>query len=127
MPADITNAFQITIDCADPDRMARFWALALGYRLQEPPAPHGTWREYWVSVGVPEDEAEDGYDSIVDPGGDGPRIWFQQVPEAKVVKNVCTSICSLVVGGECRLRSGSGVCWPRALGWSGSGRLSATR
>lgn len=87
VPADIANAFQITIDCADPDRMARFWALALGYRLQEPPAPHATWRQYWVSVGVPEDDAEDGYDSIVDPGDDGPRIWFQQVPEAKTTKN----------------------------------------
>lgn len=87
VPADITNAFQITIDCGDPDRMARFWAPALGCRLQEPPAPHGTWREYWLSVGVPEDEAEDGYDSMVDPGSDGPRIWSQQVPEAKVVKN----------------------------------------
>jgi len=36
---------------------------------------------------VPEEELEDGYDSIVDPAGVGPRIWFQQVPEPKVVKN----------------------------------------
>ncbi len=42
--------------------------------------------EYWVSVGVPEDEADDGYDSLVDPDGRRPRIWFQRVPEAKEVK-----------------------------------------
>jgi hypothetical protein len=40
-----------------------------------------------VSVGVPEDEVEDGYDSIVDSTGAGPRVWFQKVPESKSVKN----------------------------------------
>jgi hypothetical protein len=80
-------SFQVTIDCADPDPQARFWAAALHYSLQEPPEPHPSWREYWISVGVPDDEAEDGYDSIVDPTGRGPRMWFQQVPEGKSVKN----------------------------------------
>ena len=81
------STFQVTVDCADPDRMARFWAVALGYELEGPPHGHETWREYWVSVGVPEDEVEDGHDSIVDPRGAGPRVWFQMVPEAKAVKN----------------------------------------
>jgi catechol 2,3-dioxygenase-like lactoylglutathione lyase family enzyme len=80
--------FQIVVDCADPAKLARFWADALGYRLEDPPAGFATWREYWLSVGVPEDEAGDGgSDCIVDPDGAGPRIWFQQVPEAKAVKN----------------------------------------
>ncbi len=30
---------------------------------------------------------ENDVDSIVDPDGAGPRIWFQPVPETKVVKN----------------------------------------
>ena len=80
-------SYQITIDCADPDRLARFWAEALGYRLEEPPGGFATWSEYWVSVGVPVEEAGDGYDSIVDPDGARPRVWFQQVPEAKTLKN----------------------------------------
>lgn len=79
--------FQVTIDCADPDRLARFWALALGYDLEEPPGDFTSWREYWISRGLPEDEVGDGYDSIVDPTGVGPRIWFQYVPEAKSLKN----------------------------------------
>jgi Glyoxalase-like domain len=79
--------FQITIDCSDPDRLARFWAPALGYVLQPPPESHETWRAYWLSVGVPDDEIEDGYDSIVDPSGDGIRVWFQKVPEKKSIKN----------------------------------------
>lgn len=83
------SAFQITVDCADADGQARFWGLALHYDLQEPPPGHETWRAYWLSVGVPEEELGDGdgFDAIVDPTGGGPRIWFQQVPEHKSVKN----------------------------------------
>lgn len=80
--------FQVTFDCADPDRLARFWALALGYKIEDPPTGFDTWTEYWRSIGVPEEELSgDGSDSIVDPDGAGPRIWFQKVPEGKVVKN----------------------------------------
>lgn len=79
--------FQITVDCRDPDAQARFWAAALGYDLQQPPAGFDTWSEYWVSLGVPADEVDDGYDAIVDPSERGPRVWFQQVPEPKSQKN----------------------------------------
>ena len=84
----VERTYQITIDCSDPDAMARFWADALGYALEEPPPPHASWKDYWVSVGVPEDEAEGyGYDSIIDPAGVRPRVWFQIVPEPKQGKN----------------------------------------
>jgi hypothetical protein len=83
----MATRIQVTIDCADPGRLARFWAEALGYQLEEPPAGFATWQSYWVSRGLPQEEVEDGYDSIVDPDGVGPRIWFQPVPEPKVVKN----------------------------------------
>jgi hypothetical protein len=29
----MATRMQVTIDCADPSRLARFWATALGYRL----------------------------------------------------------------------------------------------
>jgi hypothetical protein len=83
----VATQIQVTIDCADPGRLARFWADALGYRLEEPPDGFASWQDYWVSRGLPPEEVEDGYDSIVDPDGVGPRVWFQPVPEAKVVKN----------------------------------------
>jgi hypothetical protein len=69
--------------------MAKFWAEGLGYELEPPPEPHATWRAYWVSVGVPAEELGDGdgYDSIVDPQGVRPRVWFQQVSEGKTIKN----------------------------------------
>lgn len=89
--------FQITVDCNDPDRLARFWAEALHYDLQGPPDGHDSWRAFWLSVGVSEDEVEEGYDSIVDPSGAAPRIWFQSVPEGKLVKNRLH--LDLLVGG----------------------------
>ncbi len=79
--------FQITVDCADPDRLARFWAAALGYEPEPPPDGYDDWDAYWREVGVAEDELGGGVDRIVDPTGAGPRIWFQLVPEPKVVKN----------------------------------------
>jgi catechol 2,3-dioxygenase-like lactoylglutathione lyase family enzyme len=79
--------YQVAIDCADPDRMARFWAEALGYVLEPPPDGHESWSDYWRKAGVSEDELGEGHDSIVDPEGNGPRVWFQQVPEGKSVKN----------------------------------------
>lgn len=55
--------FQVTFDCADPERVALFWCEILGYELQE--------------SGV----------ACVDPTGVGPRLYFQRVPEQKVTKN----------------------------------------
>ena len=79
--------YQLVIDCADPDRMAHFWAAALGYEFAPVPAGFGSWDEYWRDVGVPEEELGIGEDRIVDPAGEGPRIWFQIVPETKTIKN----------------------------------------
>lgn len=82
--------FQVTIDCADPQRLVRFWAEALSYVVEPPPEGFAGWNAYWRSLGVPEeelDEAGDSGDSVVDPTGVGPRVFFQKVPEGKAVKN----------------------------------------
>jgi len=79
--------FQVVIDCTDAERLAGFWASALGYQLEPPPAGFVTWDDYWRCVGVSEEELGVGADSIVDSDGCGPRIWFQVVPEGKRIKN----------------------------------------
>ena len=79
--------FQLVIDCTDPERLARFWAAALGYEFEPPPAGFATWDDYWRDVGLPETDLGIGEDRIIDPDGCGPRFWFQVVPEAKTVKN----------------------------------------
>lgn len=85
--SDMATKFQLVIDCADPVALARFWAQALHYKPEDPPMGFATWGEYYRNMGVKDDEIGDGVDSIVDPEGRGPRIWFHQVPEVKVVKN----------------------------------------
>lgn len=81
--------FQLTIDCRDPSVLVPFWAEALSYIPQPPPDGFQTWRDWYRSIGVPDDELGDGdgTDRLVDPDGKGPRIWFQVVPEGKVTKN----------------------------------------
>jgi len=56
----------LTIDCADPRRLAGFWASVLGYEIAE----------------VEDDEAW-----IRDPAGVGWPLLFLVVPEGKAVKN----------------------------------------
>jgi Glyoxalase-like domain len=79
--------YQLVIDCADPDRMARFWTAALGYEPAPAPAGFASWNDFYRSLGVPEEDLVDGVDRISDPAGHGPVIWFHAVPDAKVVKN----------------------------------------
>ncbi|WP_454859737.1 VOC family protein [Promicromonospora soli] len=76
--------FQVTFDCAEPERVARFWCEVLGYVV--PPAPEGfaTWEDYDRSL-PPEDRSA--WFACIDPTGVGPRLYFECVPEGKVVKN----------------------------------------
>jgi hypothetical protein len=79
--------FQLVIDCTDPDRLAHFWAAALGYELAPPPAGFATWDDHYRALGLPEEYLGLGADRISDPQGHGPAIWFHALPDAKVVKN----------------------------------------
>ncbi len=59
------------------------------YRPEPPPPGFAGWQEYWRSIGVPEEELRDvtSPESIDDPTGEGPRIWFHAVPDVKSCKN----------------------------------------
>ena len=56
---------ELVVDCADPERVARFWSQVLDYPISE----RG---DGWAEV-----------------GGEGgtPRLFFVTVPESKTVKN----------------------------------------
>ena len=62
-------AFQLVIDCTDPDRLAHFWAAALRYELEPPRRALPVWDDYWRDAGVPEQELGTGADCIIDPDG----------------------------------------------------------
>jgi len=76
--------FQVTFDCADPERVARFWCEALGYVVPPPPPGFESWTAFDQSLPA---EKQGSAFACVDPTGVGPRLFFQRVPEGKVVKN----------------------------------------
>jgi hypothetical protein len=82
----MARPFQVTMDAADPTRLAAFWAAALGYEVQPPPPGFASWEELLESQGVPRDQWG-AASAIIDPDGVRPRIFFQRVPEPKAAKN----------------------------------------
>ena len=82
MPA--VKEFQVTFDCADPERVARFWCDVLGYVVPPPPRGFSSWEEFDRSLPA---EHQGGAFACIDPNGVGPRLFFQRVPEGKIVKN----------------------------------------
>ncbi|WP_040811755.1 VOC family protein [Nocardia concava] len=75
---------QVTFDCKDPERVARFWCEVLGYVIPPPPPGFADWSEFDASL--PPDRQGSAF-ACLDPNGVGPRLYFQRVPEGKVVKN----------------------------------------
>ena len=76
--------FQVTFDCASPERVARFWCEVLGYVAPPPPEGFATWDEF-NRAQPPEDR--DAWFACADPTGERPRLFFQRVPEGKIAKN----------------------------------------
>jgi len=74
-------------DCTSPEPLALFWAEALHYVIAPPPSDFDSWDDFFMSIGVPEDELGGGSDIIEDSNGEGPHIWIQIVPQKKSIKN----------------------------------------
>jgi len=90
----MSRRIQVTFDAHDPAALSTFWRDALGYVHPGPPGvdlpagadPLAAWDDFLAGVGVPP-EQRNTRSAIEDPDGQGPRVFFQQVPEDKVVKN----------------------------------------
>ena len=82
----MATKIQVVFDCADPGKQALFWAEALHYRLPDPPDGHASWQDWLKAHGIPEENWNDA-SAVEDPDGDGPRLFFQKVPEGKAAKN----------------------------------------
>lgn len=74
----------VVFDCADPDRVARFWMTALpGYDFPfGPPDGYATWEEWADANDIPEDQRNVAR-TLIDKVGHRPRIFFNKVPEPK--------------------------------------------
>lgn len=83
---------QVAFDTADPHAQARFWAAALRYEVED----HSGFIAQLLAGGqlgeddVIEIDGRRAFREVAtcrDPGGTGPRLFFQLVPEAKSAKN----------------------------------------
>lgn len=83
---------QITFDAADPHTLSEWWAGLLGYQIER----DGDFVASLLEQGVVTDDDVVDRDgvlhfataaSMVDPDGEGPRFFFQKVPEPKAGKN----------------------------------------
>jgi hypothetical protein len=88
----MATPIQVTFDAADPHRLAAFWADALGYQVED----HTQIVDGLVAAGrlpaaaVIELDGRRGFREVAassDPDKQGPRLFFQAVPESKTVKN----------------------------------------
>ncbi|MDQ1725681.1 MAG: hypothetical protein QOG52_2709 [Frankiaceae bacterium] len=100
---------QVTFDCAEPGRVARFWCEVLGYVVPPPPEGFATWDDFNALLPA---EGQGSAFACMDPTGVGPRLFFQRVPEGKVVKNRVHLDVRVGTGlvGEERLAALEGEC-----------------
>jgi hypothetical protein len=82
----MATSFQVTFDAASPRALGAFWCEVLGYVEQPPPPGFDTWEEALDAWGIDRSDPDRAF-AIVDPEGDGPRVFFQKVPEGKSAKN----------------------------------------
>ena len=82
----MATPFQITFDCENAEVMCRFWAVALQYVEEPPPAGYLSWEDFLRANEIPLPPTGS-IGAIVDPENVGPRILFLRVPEKKSVKN----------------------------------------
>lgn len=90
----MSRQVQVTFDARDPRALSTFWRDVLGYVHPAPPGvdlpkgadPLAAWDDFLARAGVAQ-EQRNTRSAIEDPDGPGPRLFFQRVPEDKVVKN----------------------------------------
>jgi Glyoxalase-like domain len=73
---------QVVFDAAEPEKLAEFWGLALGYVTEPPPEGFESREEFAGPAGIPEERFGE-VSPRIDPAGEGPRLYFQRVPEGK--------------------------------------------
>ena len=77
-----TRLKDIVIDARHPAGLARFWATVLGFEVRPYEEDDVA---FLASIGrTPESDPSVAIDP---PGGDGPSVFFNEVPEVKTVKN----------------------------------------
>lgn len=73
----------VCIDCGEPASLARWWADVLEWRVR----PYSDEDLTWLHDHGYEGPGDDPAVAVDPPDGAGPTLWFNRVPEPKIVKN----------------------------------------
>ena len=107
--------FQVTFDCAEPERVARFWCEVLGYVVPPPPQGFATWDEFDRALPA---EQQGSALACVDPTGWARDCSSSAFPREKSSRTGSISTCGSAPGWWAK------SAWPRsrpsAHGWSRS-------
>jgi hypothetical protein len=85
-PSPVLSAVELTLDCANAERLAAFWKTAVGYVDEPPPAPFASRADWLAALGEPVGDRIGGA-WLIHPSGLAPRLALLEVPEPKVAKN----------------------------------------
>ena len=82
----MATGMQIVFACEDPNALATFWRLALGYVEEPPPEGYVSWDEFAAAMDLPPDVGEDlASDSIDASDAEGSGESFPANEPEKVV------------------------------------------
>ena len=94
----MAHSIQVVFACADPARLAEFWAAALGYVVQPPPDGFGSWEAFATAMEIPRDRWND-VSAAIDPDDRGPRVLFERYDGGAPNQRVHIDV-NAVGGGE---------------------------
>ena len=86
----VYTKIQVVFDAAEPEKLAQFWALALGYITQPLPEGFTSLEEFFRSIGIPEEEFGDQW-ALIDPGVTGRGCTSSGYPKARPPRTASTS------------------------------------
>jgi hypothetical protein len=95
----VSHSIQVVFACEDPNRLAEFWAGALGYVIQPPPEGFASWDDFADSVGIPREKRND-LSAVIDPDGNGPRFFFERYDGGQPNQRVHIDVNSVGDGGD---------------------------
>jgi Glyoxalase-like domain len=103
----MARILDVVVDARHPASLARFWASALdGYDV----APYDDAELARLRAAGITDPEDDPTVLVQPSSGTGPRLWFQRVPESKVVKNrVHLDLACADLGREAERLTGLGA------------------
>ena len=118
-PMASVKQIQVTFDCAEPERVARFWCEVLGYVVPPPPEGFATWDDF--DRALPPEHQGSAF-ACIDPSGVARDCSSSAFPKARSSRIGCILTCGSAPGSW--VKSAWPHLRPNAHDWSRSARYA---